>query len=504
MFWLIFVLLALALPPGAARAAVTAPSGISFGGAQGSTFVPHRSGDVWEWSEDLVVLFPQRIKSSEYRVTIRPSPLSNVQIVNPVTLNKPSSAATTALQIRWNKAIAQTYTVSIAPPDANTPPTTVVVRTAPMAPEAQAPIRSARNEPYYYGSLEHSAAFPYGLKLPNSGRIDPRALAVLGDQGVRFVRFGPTPTEVASHDSGSQSRTEYSFASTDPTIVALHERNITTLYVIDAANPPKWGNPNTVGDKRPIFETPDLYAEYCRGVASHIATALPWVTRAEIGTNEPNFSANWQNGQAIADGMPQFADKTGAGLALYAKACYAAIKKVAPQLQVVAPGVAIGSTSYSFLAFLDHMYANGCKTGTCWDILSVHSYSWGNPKWEYDQDFIDNLLGPGAGPGSFYSYRSFQNRALRDGEAKLPKIMITEMGYTSIASSSSGVDPTVQAFYLSEAFNQYLADPNVVGLVYADILNHERSKRIFAGISTLDDDMLPKPVWSVYNQFATQ
>jgi len=36
-------------------------------------------------------------------------------------------------------------------------------------------------------------------------------------------------------------------------------------------------------------------------------------------------------------------------------------------------------------------------------------------------------------------------------------------------------------------------------------VNHEgRSKRIFAGISTLDDDMLPKPVWSVFNQFATQ
>ncbi len=465
----------------------------------GTTVVSQPSGAAWPLGEDIAVLFPEPISPASYHVTISPAPPGGVTIVNPAQADTPAASIRGLLQLRWNKVPGTTYTVTATGANGTAGPFTV---TLPAAPAVQAPIISKKADPYYYGSLEHSGTPPWGLKLPNSGNIDPASLQALTAEGVHFIRFGPTPTEVAYNATGAQSRQSYSFLSTDPALVSLHAANITALYVIDAAAAPPWGNPNAAGDARPLFETPALYAEYCGGVASHIAAALPWITRVEIGTNEPNYAANWQNDQAVADGMPQYDDATGYGFALYAKACYSAIKAVAPSLQVVAPGIAIGSNAYSPFAFVDHLYASGCRIGVCWDIMSVHSYTWVDPGYANDQSFMDNLFGTGAGPGTFLTYRALQARAVQDGESATPPIMITEMGFSDYAADPRGVDPNVQAYYTSEAFNEYLADPTVRGIVYADILNHETTPSIFYGIAAIANGVT-EPVGTVYRTFAT-
>jgi len=476
------------------------PSGLQIGGVDGTTVVPKANGATWEFSEDLDVTFPAPL-NQQVQVAISPSPVASPQVVYPLQAVPPTGSHTyTNLQVRWQKAPNTTYTVTISNAQPGWSPVhgNVVVRVvSPQSvPSPQAPVASRRADPYYYGSLEHSATYPYGLKLANSGSIDPRALNALTGQGVHFIRFGPTPNEVA------QNRQSYSFASTDPTIATLHGNNIETLYVIDAAVPPTWGNTNAAHDARPIFETPALYAEYCGGVAAHIAQTFSTTTRVEIGTNEPNYSSNWTNGQARLDGMPQYADQTGTGIAPYLRSCYAAIKAVAPKIQVVAPGIAINPFAYPFLPFVDHLYAAGCRTGVCWDIFSVHSYTWSNPAYTYDQSFIDNLAGAGAGPGSFYSYRDVQARANGDGETGTLPIMITETGFSSNQHFVQGVDPSVQATYTSIAFNQYLQDPSIKGIVWTDVVNHETSQWIFNGIATYGDNMSTKPVFAVYKQFA--
>ena len=133
--------------------------------------------------------------------------------------------------------------------------------------------------------------------------------------------------------------------------------------------------------------------------------------------------------------------------------------------------------------------------------MSVHSYTWVDPGYANDQSFMDNLLGSGAGPGTFLSYRALQQRAVQDGESAMPPIMITEMGFSDYSADPRGVDPNVQAYYTSEAFNGYLTDSTVRGVVYADILNHETVPSIFYGIAAIANGVV-QPVGTVYRTFA--
>lgn len=503
---LAMTLFALVLVPVADCQAAIAPN-VKLGGVRGTTIVPKHDGDVWEFTEDLSVTFASPVPP-QARVAIAPSPGPGAGpwTVRPLQAHAPAADPTQTMQIRWRKVPGTTYTITIsnAPSQAvGAEPLQITVRTPATVPQPQAPIASRKNDSYYFGSLEHSAVYPYGLKLPNSGDIDPRALRALVAQHVQFVRFGPTPNEIAYRTTGPQSRESFSFASTDPTIDKLLANGITVLYVIDAADAPPWGNPNVVRDRRPIFETPALYAEYCGGIATHLAQKYPRISRVEIGTNEANYRYNWTNRQAEIDGMSQYADQTGGGLAPYLQSCYRAVKAVAPKIQVVAPGIAIGGGALGFLPFIDQLYAAGCRTGSCWDILSVHSYTWSNPSFFYDQQFIDSIGGQDRAPGSFYSYRAAQAEAVKDGDARKPPIMITETGFSSSPTSPQGLDPRVQALYTSIAFNQYLADPTVRGIVWSDIVNHESGTAIFNGISTYDDHGRTKPVFDVFKTFAT-
>ena len=297
--------------PASTETPLAAGSSIQTGGRVGTTIVAHHPADFWEYSEDPVVLFPTKINPYAFKITVSPAPLSGVSIIFPVQANVPAIAATNALELQFSKVPGVNYSINVVDQTKSSNTASFVVATNPVVPTPQPPSESKHGNPYYYGTLSHGTVFPNGIKLPNSGAIDPRALAVLVAQGIGFIRFGPVPTEVAANTTGPQSEQDFSFASTDPALITLHQNGITALYTIDAADAPAWGNPNTVGDARPIFETPALYAQYCSGVASHIASTLPWITRVEIGTDEPNFPVDWENNQAVADGMPQYADTTG-------------------------------------------------------------------------------------------------------------------------------------------------------------------------------------------------
>lgn len=472
---------------------------VSLAAADGSSVEPRSDGAVWNFTQDVLVRFAQPLGYPP-RIDIDPSPEAKAIRIDPLQVELPPSDAARTLEIRWQKRAATTYRVTLSRGSIGPAQQSFTIRTPDSYPTPQAPVISKRSDPYYYGSLEHSAQYPFGLKLPASGRIDPRALAALTGQGIHFVRFGPTPTEVASRESGPQSRQSYSFTSTDPTIDALHKAGIEVLYVIDAGAAPRWANPNTAGDRRPIFETPALYAEYCSGVATHLAQTYPTIRRVEIGTNEPNYPRNWTNAQATADGMPENADQTGSSLARYLLSCYSAVKKAAPQISVVAPGIALGGKSNGFLPFVDALYRAGCRTGKCWDIFSLHSYTWSDPSASVNLDLTDNLYGPGDGPTAFYSYKDLQKRAVADGEQTPLRIMITETGFSSYPRHVDGVAPELQAYYTSVAFNQYLRDPTVAGIVWADVVQHERGG-LFSGIATSEENQQPKPVFNVLRTF---
>lgn len=62
------------------------------------------------------------------------------------------------------------------------------------------------------------------------------------------------------------------------------------------------------------------------------------------------------------------------------QAAYAAAKAANPTLTIVGPGLADGGgNSVDPRTFLTQMYASGCRTAVCWDVLSVHPYAWIDP-----------------------------------------------------------------------------------------------------------------------------
>src|SRR6202012_1631783 len=120
----------------------------------------------------------------------------------------------------------------------------------------------------------------------------------------------------------------------------------------------------------------------------------------------------------------------------------------------------------------------------CWDILSVHNYSWQNP----------TFAQAASAPNRFDIYKAIQQIADEHGDPNT-HVMLTEWGYSTDASAD-GVDPQTQALYVALGFNLMLADPSVDGIVYVNMYNPATD--FWGQTALVSSDFTPKPAYGVY------
>ncbi len=223
-----------------------------------------------------------------------------------------------------------------------------------------------------------------------------------------------------------------------------------------------------------------------RWIAAHnaqmAAKGLPQIARVEL-LNEPN-EAYW------------FMDKdTGAGIAAFLKAGYKAVKAIDPSLVIYAPGFANGGSQHTnMFTDLSNLYAAGCRSGVCWDGISIHSVGWQmDPTVYYGPTF----------EGQWQNYRGVE--AIADGHGdSSAKICLTETGFAS-DTGAWGEDPAVAARDLSLAYGVALSDPRIACIVNASLWDGDDGGGQFGAIglgSIASGTFVPNPRYNAFGQWA--
>lgn len=471
-------------------ATTTASSGITFGGYTGSqtAYVPHVSGDKFEYSEDVAVGFPVQAQGN-FVYTIKGSdgstPPSSVYFLN---YGKQAS-------ITVRKVPGVVYTITTTKPMAYTVKfTTAATATVP------APLHSTLGQPYRYGALEHPYAFSIGdIFCTGPGgyggvctlRPDSQQqVQLLCSAHVRFVRIDYTAAQIM--DNGKTLLAQPDFTKEDAIAGALSKCGITELPIVEqyaageplsaySSSPMQFASSTAAGNTKHI----PGYADFARIVVQHLKAKYPKITRVEL-FNEPN-NQGW--GDFPVNGNYATTDRSGKEASVYMKAAYAAVKAADSGMTVVGPALADGGTTTDPRKFLPVMIQNGCRPHTCYDVLSVHNYDWENPTVTKRSTYMNR----------WSIYKDLQQILAQNGYPGV-HVMLTEWGYSTVMAYD-GFDPHVQAQYVALGFNLMLADPTVDGIVYVNMYN---SATDFWGNTALTNDNYSlKPAYSVMSRFAT-
>ena len=440
------------------------PASTRVGGIEGMRYVAQPADDVYEATEDVALDFDSVVDLTSFKaaLTVEPETASRVSALE---YGK-------RVIVRLRKTPGVTYRVHIAAGvhmagGTTTQSIDVTVKTAAV--HVPAPLRATPGEPYRYGVLAHPDSASLGG--PNAERI----VDLLATAGVRFVRIDYAGDAIERTDG------TFDFAREDQVADRLAARGITELPIVLQYAAPKWA---TGGAGYPaIWKSPQPYAQFAGTVAAHIAARYPKITRVEL-LNEPNLNGWWKN-----EGDPAYAATDGSSTAPYLRAAYAAIKRAAPAMTVVAPALASGGHHVDPRTFFGRLYDAGCKRGACWDVLSVHNYRWINPTFPAAE----------SAPDRFDIYRAILAIATAHGDANT-HVMLTEWGYSTSAETPDGIDPQTQALYVALGFNMMLADPLVDGIVYVNMYNP--ASDFWGQTALVASDFTPKPAFDVFRAFA--
>ncbi|MGZ3505775.1 MAG: hypothetical protein ACXWNZ_13650 [Vulcanimicrobiaceae bacterium] len=454
-------------PPPPTPAPGTGLTFIGLGGYQGDTVTSHHDGDAYEYTEQVVVKFDRKIdlNSFEANYSIKPS--------TPVSFYLQNYGTSVALTVR--KIPGVKYAISMPTSIKGADGTqlsqaTTATFTSPASATIPAPIRSTMGQPYYYGVLDH----PWTLG-GTSGDMEVQAIA---GSGARFVRIDYPAANIETAPG------VYDFSTEDKIMDKLAAHGITELPIILQYSVPKWRNDN-LGYPN-IWANPSDFANYAAVIAAHIKQKYPQITRVEL-FNEPNLHGWWIYPIPGA----QYDDHSGVATAIYMKAAYAAIKAVNPRLTIVGPALATGGWHTNAPKFLAAMYGAGCRTGTCWDVLSVHNYAWINPTF-YNRPARENR---------WDNWKLMQQVAAQNGDGT-PHVMLTESGW-SHAMTADGQDPAVQAQYIALGFNMILADPTVDGVTYVNTNSTGPITNFWNETGLMNDVFAPSPAYTTFHQFAS-
>jgi hypothetical protein len=449
-------------------AASAGPGGMAvtaFGGLQGATALTHGDGDTFDYAEIVTFTFNHALDAAT--------------VANSITI-APSAPFTTytdqygkRLQITLRKTPGTVYAITLAAgmpsTDGSTLPATVTYHlTTPANVTVPGPIRVVRGEPYRYGVLVH----PYAPSL--AGATELPIIGILATMHAGFVRIDYTGAVTMP------TSTTTNFASYDAIVSLLAAQGITELPILDQYTGATW---QTGGQSYPaIYATPQLYAQFVSTVVAHLAATAPQITRIEL-FNEPNLTGWWSSPN------PAYAATDGSATAQYMLAAYAAAKSANPGITVVGPALADGGPDLDPRTFLTTMYANGCRAGTCWDVLSVHNYAWVDPDYAM----------PATASNRWQIYQDLQTIAVANGDPK-PHVMLTEWGF-STSQDAVSFDPRVQALYMAHGLNLMLADPTIDGIVWSS--PYAPGTDFWSRTAVTDPSFNTEPAESTFGAFAT-
>ncbi len=246
---------------------------------------------------------------------------------------------------------------------------------------------------------------------------------------------------------------------------------------------------STVGMNKAFTSAAD-YGTYVATVARWIvqhnaqmaASGLPQITHVEL-MNEPNQSYWFMDSD------------TGAGIAAFLKAGYAAMKSAAPSIFVYGPGLANGGGQHTNLfTDLSNIYASGCRVGTCWDGISIHNFAWQTDPTVYYGPTYEN---------QWQNYRGAESIAASNGDSGV-KICLTETGFAS-DTSAWGEDPLVAARDMSLAYGISNGDPQIACIVNASVWDGDDGGGPFAAIglgSIASGAFVPDPRYQAFQAWA--
>jgi hypothetical protein len=449
-----------------------------------------------EYSEGIFLQYSQSIDIDAFKAGLTVTPQTAVSVELPFidlsTMNpRPHIAPGAGPAIHLQTVPGQTYRITQRDFGID-----LTVTTPHLSLESiPQPIRHVKSS-YYYGLLSHPwGGFLGGLVYANLGdkipdlkrdQLDQATKLVheIGESGAGFVRMDFCGDQSLGHVSQYPTPR---FAQYDAIIEALAAVHVTVLpeilvncaplYLINAS------------DNGRSYAEPTGYATWAGAVAEHLRK-YPQIKRVEL-FNEPNLRGGWRPGETS-----KYAGRgDGDALAPFMKAAYAAVKAANSKLMVVSGAFSTGGRHLDSRVVLANAYAAGCRTGVCWDELSVHNYRWSSP--------LEATIGNDEREENrFDIYKDLQLISVAHGDPK-PKVMLTEWGYSSCATLTLCFNPLVQALYLAQGLNLALADPSVDGIVYVNLRNASKDGPNFFWSSTslLNNDYSRKPAYEVFKTF---
>jgi hypothetical protein len=281
-----------------------------------------------------------------------------------------------------------------------------------------------------------------GASIDGSFMVDTTKLNDVIFLGARWTRM-PAPQFFVdlSHVFGAGN---YAFGSLDAAqCISLTYHSLRPVINLEAgpvqynATPGKF-SPTSF----PTYQTAGDFGQWCGVVAAHERSVFPSVTQFSLPGNEVN-----SNPQLFPGGEPQ--------IAAYSKACYAAIKAANPSAFVYGFELNMDG-GLNAPGFVSRMAALGCKTGTCYDGISMHlslrypipppgTPCYPNPGGDYSMQCIADIQSAAQGP---------------------IHVLISETVYPVPASVP---DEQTKASAVVAEFTAYAANPAIDGVAYANV-----------------------------------
>jgi hypothetical protein len=172
------------------------------------------------------------------------------------------------------------------------------------------------------------------------------------------------------------------------------------------------------------------YADFASAIVKRYA---PKGVHAYEVWNEPNYSRFWPSGVSASDYVSML------------KPAYTAIKAADPSSTVVSGGL-----SRNDYTFLQQMYSAGAKG--YFDAVAVHPYT---------KNIDPTVCSSITNLDNFCSIQQVRTVMVNNGDSA-KNIWLTEFGWSTATSATSGVSEAVQADYLTKAFNKLASYPYVV------------------------------------------
>jgi hypothetical protein len=452
----------------APQTAGTTSPGLSvtaYGGLAGETYTVHADGSTYDYAEDVAVDFNRAVNSTSFNAKLTVSPSA------PWSSYFSNYGKRAQVTIRKTPGVIYTMTMAagVLASDGSgsqLAANAVFHLTTPATVTIPSRTRGPINQPYRYGFLAHLASDSLGG--PNAAQI----ASIIGAADTGFVRIDYTGASIMP------TSTTVDFTQEDSIIALLASHNVTELPILEQYAGATW---QTGGGAYPtIFETPQLYAQFVGTVVAHLKAVAPKITRVEL-FNEPNLNGWWSASN------PAYSATDGSATAAYMLAAYAAAKAANRAITIVGPALA-DAGGVDPRTFLTNMYAAGCRTGTCWDVLSVHPYSWLNPTY---------TVAPTAS-NRWQIYKDLQAIAVAHGDPT-PHVMLTEWAF-STAAVPTGFDPKVQALYMALGMGLALADPTVDGIVWTEV--YAPGSDFWSRTAVTDASYNPLPADATFRSYA--